>query len=139
MTFLAASEHVAAFCNRIAVCGFVGIGRIARYLNLTALHLTTIACRRSCAICRRIGHRYGKLAPWAVGSSILAAEGEANFATSAKRNPRDFALWKAAKPGEPYWPSQWGNGRPGAAPLPVTSPVSSLTIAADYVLDAAPI
>ncbi|OQY58211.1 MAG: cysteine--tRNA ligase [Desulfobacteraceae bacterium 4572_88] len=30
-----------------------------------------------------------------------------------KRNPCDFALWKAAKPGEPYWESLWGNGRPG--------------------------
>jgi cysteinyl-tRNA synthetase len=30
-----------------------------------------------------------------------------------KRNPRDFALWKAAKPGEPGWESPWGRGRPG--------------------------
>jgi len=30
-----------------------------------------------------------------------------------KRNPYDFALWKAAKPGEPYWESPWGKGRPG--------------------------
>ena len=30
-----------------------------------------------------------------------------------KKNPMDFALWKAAKPGEPYWESPWGNGRPG--------------------------
>ncbi len=30
-----------------------------------------------------------------------------------KRNPMDFALWKAAKPGEPSWPSPWGDGRPG--------------------------
>lgn len=33
-----------------------------------------------------------------------------------KRDPRDFALWKGAKPGEPtdaYWPSPWGRGRPG--------------------------
>jgi cysteinyl-tRNA synthetase len=30
-----------------------------------------------------------------------------------KRNPGDFALWKAAKPGEPQWPSPWGPGRPG--------------------------
>ncbi len=30
-----------------------------------------------------------------------------------KRDPMDFALWKAAKPGEPYWESPWGNGRPG--------------------------
>src|SRR5947209_4305461 len=30
-----------------------------------------------------------------------------------KRNPGDFALWKAAKPGEPSWESPWGPGRPG--------------------------
>ncbi|HEY8379525.1 MAG TPA: cysteine--tRNA ligase [Nannocystis sp.] len=30
-----------------------------------------------------------------------------------KENPLDFALWKAAKPGEPAWPSPWGPGRPG--------------------------
>ena len=30
-----------------------------------------------------------------------------------KRDAADFALWKAAKPGEPSWPSPWGNGRPG--------------------------
>lgn len=30
-----------------------------------------------------------------------------------KKDPMDFALWKGAKPGEPYWPSPWGNGRPG--------------------------
>lgn len=30
-----------------------------------------------------------------------------------KEDPMDFALWKAAKPGEPMWPSPWGQGRPG--------------------------
>ena len=30
-----------------------------------------------------------------------------------KKDPRDFALWKAAKPGDPSWPTPWGNGRPG--------------------------
>lgn len=30
-----------------------------------------------------------------------------------KRHPMDFALWKEAKPGEPYWESPWGKGRPG--------------------------
>ncbi len=30
-----------------------------------------------------------------------------------KEDPMDFALWKAAKPGEPYWESPWGRGRPG--------------------------
>ena len=32
---------------------------------------------------------------------------------SPKRDLRDFALWKAAKPGEPSWPTPWGRGRPG--------------------------
>lgn len=32
---------------------------------------------------------------------------------TVKRDPRDFALWKAAKPGEPSWPTPWGDGRPG--------------------------
>ena len=30
-----------------------------------------------------------------------------------KKDPMDFALWKSAKPGEPYWESPWGHGRPG--------------------------
>ncbi|HUY75399.1 MAG TPA: cysteine--tRNA ligase [Ktedonobacterales bacterium] len=30
-----------------------------------------------------------------------------------KHDPRDFALWKSAKPGEPWWESPWGHGRPG--------------------------
>ena len=33
--------------------------------------------------------------------------------TGAKRDPRDFTLWKAAKPGEPSWETPWGPGRPG--------------------------
>ncbi|MEX3504564.1 cysteine--tRNA ligase [Corynebacterium sp. LK2510] len=33
--------------------------------------------------------------------------------TRGKRGSRDFALWKAAKPGEPSWPTPWGDGRPG--------------------------
>jgi len=33
--------------------------------------------------------------------------------SAAKRDPRDFTLWKGAKPGEPTWPTPWGPGRPG--------------------------
>ena len=33
--------------------------------------------------------------------------------TKSKKDPKDFALWKAAKTGEPSWPTPWGNGRPG--------------------------
>ena len=64
---------------------------------------------------------YGKLAPQAVNSTLLAEDGEANFTTKDKKNPSDFALWKAAKPGEPSWPSPKcaqdaaGRGRPGQA------------------------
>lgn len=40
------------------------------------------------------------------GSNRVAAD-------TRKRHPADFALWKAAKEGEPYWESPWGRGRPG--------------------------
>lgn len=62
-------------------------------------------------------HKYGKLFPEAVGNSKLLEEGEGALSTSAglrdKRDANDFALWKASKPGEPFWSSPWGNGRPG--------------------------
>ena len=53
---------------------------------------------------------YGKL------SNRRVEESEAGSRTlegAGKRNPADFALWKAAKPGEPMWESPWGQGRPG--------------------------
>ncbi len=39
--------------------------------------------------------------------------GERTGIDDRKHDPLDFALWKAAKPGEPHWPSPWGEGRPG--------------------------
>jgi cysteinyl-tRNA synthetase len=53
---------------------------------------------------------YGKLS----GKSLddLRA-GERVEVGLAKRDPLDFVLWKRAKPGEPQWPSGWGEGRPG--------------------------
>lgn len=71
-----------------------------------------------CGVCRQQGCTYGKLKPWAVESACLAAEGETDFSTSEKRHRQDFALWKASKPGEPFWDSPWGNGRPGLPPFP---------------------
>ncbi|CAM6034529.1 unnamed protein product, partial [Sphagnum compactum] len=62
---------------------------------------------------RDAGHTYGKLNPWAVGSSELASESESNFETTEKRSSCDFALWKKSKEGEPAWNSPWGMGRPG--------------------------
>ncbi|THH01098.1 hypothetical protein EW026_g1541 [Hermanssonia centrifuga] len=60
------------------------------------------------------GHDYAKLAPWSKGNRELLAEGEgALSAATGRRSGADFALWKASKPGEPSWPSPWGQGRPG--------------------------
>ena len=43
----------------------------------------------------------------------LQPASDVDVSNSKKRDPRDFALWKAAKPGEPSWPTPWGAGRPG--------------------------
>ena len=51
--------------------------------------------------------RYGRLWTHSLDTEIREA------ADHHKRGPRDFALWKAAKPGEPYWDAPWGKGRPG--------------------------
>jgi len=53
---------------------------------------------------------YGKLS----GQSVDDLESGARIdPTEQKRDPLDFALWKAQKPGEPAWESPWGMGRPG--------------------------
>lgn len=53
---------------------------------------------------------YGKLSH----QSIEDLEAGARISVGeVKENPMDFALWKAAKPGEPYWESPWSKGRPG--------------------------
>jgi cysteinyl-tRNA synthetase len=45
---------------------------------------------------------------------LLAGGGEREVVgAEQKRHPADFVLWKLAKPGEPSWPSPWGDGRPG--------------------------
>jgi cysteinyl-tRNA synthetase len=53
---------------------------------------------------------YGKLS----GRQLSDLRAGARVAVDeAKRDPLDFVLWKRAKPGEPSWPSPWGEGRPG--------------------------
>ncbi|MEJ5229570.1 MAG: cysteine--tRNA ligase [Pseudothermotoga sp.] len=54
--------------------------------------------------------RYGELSHRSTDEMMSGARVEIN---EKKRNPLDFALWKAAKPNEPFWTSPWGNGRPG--------------------------
>lgn len=53
---------------------------------------------------------YGKLSGRQLEDMMAGARVEVD---PRKQNPFDFALWKAAKPGEPSWESPWGNGRPG--------------------------
>jgi len=77
-------------------------------------------------------HFYAKLEPWSKGNKDLLEEGEGRFPphrppvttlpsslsgalsnSTGRRSAADFALWKASKPGEPFWSSPWGPGRPG--------------------------
>ena len=53
---------------------------------------------------------YGKLSHQPLADLESGARIDIN---DNKESPVDFALWKAAKPGEPYWDSPWGKGRPG--------------------------
>ncbi len=53
---------------------------------------------------------YGLLARQSIDSLQAGARVAAN---DEKRSPIDFVLWKKSKPGEPTWPSPWGDGRPG--------------------------
>lgn len=53
---------------------------------------------------------YGDLSGQRLDQLLAGTRFEAD---ERKRNPMDFALWKAAKPGEPAWDSPWGRGRPG--------------------------
>jgi cysteinyl-tRNA synthetase len=56
---------------------------------------------------------YGLLAHQSL-DEMLAGGGEREvYGAELKKHPADFALWKLAKPGEPAWPSPWGEGRPG--------------------------
>jgi cysteinyl-tRNA synthetase len=53
---------------------------------------------------------YGKLSGRDLQDMVAGARVDVN---DSKRNPLDFALWKASKEGEPWWDSPWGRGRPG--------------------------
>lgn len=53
---------------------------------------------------------YGKLSHRQLDDMMAGARVEVD---ERKRHPMDFALWKSSKPGEPFWDSPWGHGRPG--------------------------
>ena len=61
------------------------------------------------------GNTYARLRPENRNDTSLQEEGEGSLSKNlvGKRGAGDFALWKKSKPGEPFWPSKWGDGRPG--------------------------
>ena len=56
---------------------------------------------------------YGKLSGRKLEDMQAGASGRVDKQEEQKRYPFDFALWKSAKPDEPFWSSPWGDGRPG--------------------------
>lgn len=56
---------------------------------------------------------YGLLAHQSLDDMMSGGGDREVFGASNKKHPADFALWKFTKPGEPAWPSLWGDGRPG--------------------------
>ncbi len=56
---------------------------------------------------------YGLLVNQHLSDMIEGGGDREVFGAENKRHPADFVLWKMAKPGEPSWPSPWGDGRPG--------------------------
>ncbi|MFZ9864923.1 MAG: cysteine--tRNA ligase [Ilumatobacteraceae bacterium] len=56
---------------------------------------------------------YGLLAHQSLDDMLSGGGDRAVLGAENKNHPADFALWKFSKPGEPSWPSPWGDGRPG--------------------------
>jgi len=63
----------------------------------------------------KAGNTYARLRPESKNDKALQEEGEGSLSKGleGKKRSGDFALWKKSKPGEPWWPSPWGPGRPG--------------------------
>jgi cysteinyl-tRNA synthetase len=56
---------------------------------------------------------YGLLVHQSLDDMLAGGGDREVFGADNKRHPADFVLWKLSKPGEPAWPSPWGDGRPG--------------------------
>ncbi|RYC65378.1 hypothetical protein CHU98_g840 [Xylaria longipes] len=93
--------QIASFVERVVEKGFAYEAEGSVYFDIGAFE--------------KAGNTYARLRPESRNDKALQEEGEGTLGKSlgGKRGPGDFALWKKSKPGEPYWPSKWGNGRPG--------------------------
>ena len=93
-----ATEYVAQMVDMIGTL----IGRDAAYVTDDGVYLSIAAVPD-----------YGLLAHQSVDDMLSGGGDREVFGADNKRHPADFALWKFTKPGEPSWPSPWGDGRPG--------------------------
>ncbi|KAI0427320.1 cysteinyl-tRNA synthetase [Xylaria sp. FL1042] len=93
--------QIAKFVEKVVEKGFAYEAEGSVYFDIAAFE--------------KAGNTYARLRPESRNDKALQEEGEGSLGKSlgGKRGPGDFALWKKSKPGEPYWPSKWGNGRPG--------------------------
>ena len=78
------------------------IGRDAAYVTDDGVYLSVMAVPD-----------YGLLAHQSLEDMMSGGGDRDVFGAGNKKPPADFALWKFTKPGEPSWPSPWGDGRPG--------------------------
>ena len=93
-----ATEYVQQMVDMIATL----IGRNAAYVTDDGVYLSIAAVPD-----------YGLLAHQSVDDMLSGGGDREVFGAGNKKHPADFALWKFTKPGEPSWPSPWGEGRPG--------------------------
>ena len=93
-----ATEYVTQMVEMIGTL----IGRDAAYVTNDGVYLSIAAVPD-----------YGLLAHQSVDDMLSGGGDREVFGAENKRHPADFALWKFSKPGEPSWPSPWGDGRPG--------------------------
>jgi len=93
-----ATEYVQQMVDMIATL----IGRDAAYVTDDGVYLSIAAVPD-----------YGLLAHQSVDDMLSGGGDREVLGAGNKKHPADFALWKFTKPGEPAWPSPWGEGRPG--------------------------
>jgi len=93
--------HIVRFVEKVISKGFAYEADGSVYFDIAAFE--------------KAGNSYAHLRPDSRNDKALQEEGEGSLSKNlgGKRGSGDFALWKKSKPGEPYWPSPWGEGRPG--------------------------
>lgn len=93
--------QIASFVEGIVAKGFAYEAEGSVYFDIGAFE--------------KAGNTYARLRPDNKNDESLREEGEGSLSKNlgGKRGAGDFALWKKSKAGEPFWPSPWGDGRPG--------------------------